>query len=370
MKIRNIVVSQIVTLVFIFGAVKGQAVPPGVAFDVAVIRQAPPPTPDTMRGGQFRVGTQINKGGAEFNFITLGDLIPYAYGLKPFQIAGPASMKDILKETRWNIQTRFPEGNANQVPEMVQALLAERFKLTTHHENREQPVYELVVAKGGPKLGTPSPADDAAQEAVPATPGLPGFFPPFGGPGRDGGRGPGGPGAGVPGPGGPGGGGRGFAISSGNATVTPSPNNCGIRMEFTKLTMSSLAETLTPFLDRPVVDATKLDGAYNVDLNLPMEVMFGMIQNMARNAGFAGGPGGGFGRGGFGGRGGPGGDGGGRGLGGPLAGCDAGALGGGDTNSSNALFEAVKQLGLRLEPRKAPFDTIVVDHIERMPTEN
>ena len=359
-------IRQIVTFALVLGALKGQSVSPNAAFDVAVIRQAVAPTPDSMRGGQFRAGTEITKGSAEFNFVTLGDLIPYAYRLKPFQVAGPASMKDILKETRWNIQTRFSESNANEVPEMMQALLAERFKLTTHREKREQAVYELVVAKGGPKLGTAGPAD-AAQDAAEALPGLSGFLPPFGGPGRDGGRGPGGPGPGAGAPNGPGSGGPGLAISSGNATITPSPSTCGIRMEFKKLTMPSLAETLTPFLDRPVVDATKLEGTYNVGLNLPMEVMFGMMQNMARTAGFPG-PGGGFGPGGRGGPG-PGGDGPGGGRGGP-AGCDPGALGQGDTNSSNALFEAVKQLGLRLEPRKAPFDTIVVDHLERTPTDN
>jgi uncharacterized protein (TIGR03435 family) len=38
---------------------------------------------------------------------------------------------------------------------MVQALLADRFKLVTHTETRELPIYELVVAKGGAKLGDP-----------------------------------------------------------------------------------------------------------------------------------------------------------------------------------------------------------------------
>ena len=38
---------------------------------------------------------------------------------------------------------------------MVQALLADRFKLATHFETRELPVYELIVARGAPKLGEP-----------------------------------------------------------------------------------------------------------------------------------------------------------------------------------------------------------------------
>ncbi len=40
-----------------------------------------------------------------------------------------------------------------QKQKMVQALLADRFKLVTHTETRELPIYALVVAKGGPKLG-------------------------------------------------------------------------------------------------------------------------------------------------------------------------------------------------------------------------
>jgi uncharacterized protein (TIGR03435 family) len=38
---------------------------------------------------------------------------------------------------------------------MVQALLADRFRLVTHTETRELPIYELVVARGGAKFGDP-----------------------------------------------------------------------------------------------------------------------------------------------------------------------------------------------------------------------
>lgn len=58
---------------------------------------------------------------------------------------------------------------------MVQALLADRFKLAIHRESKEMPVYELVVGKGGPKL---QPADiqekdcpeiSATQPGAPST---------------------------------------------------------------------------------------------------------------------------------------------------------------------------------------------------------
>ena len=35
-----------------------------------------------------------------------------------------------------------------------------------------------------------------------------------------------------------------------------------------------------------------------------------------------------------------------------------------------AIFRAIERAGLKLEPRKAPVETIVVDHLEKTPTEN
>jgi uncharacterized protein (TIGR03435 family) len=38
--------------------------------------------------------------------------------------------------------------------------------------------------------------------------------------------------------------------------------------------------------------------------------------------------------------------------------------------SGGSIFTTVQKLGLKLDPRKAPIDLIVIDHIEKMPTEN
>ncbi len=46
----------------------------------------------------------------------------------------------------------FQKLNFDKRQLMVQALLADRFKLRAHHETRELPIYELVIAKNGPKL--------------------------------------------------------------------------------------------------------------------------------------------------------------------------------------------------------------------------
>jgi uncharacterized protein (TIGR03435 family) len=341
--------SVLSTAIFIGIAVaQTPAAPP--SFDVVSIRSADLPTPETMRSGQFRTGTTISGGTADFQFVTLADLLPYAYRVKSFQVIGPSS----LRESRWNIRAKLADGaSQDQVPEMVQAMLVDRFKLAIHHEKRELPVYELVVLKGGPKLEPADAPDAASANTTAATLGPPGLFP-FGGP--PGGRGPdGGP------PNGDGrGGGRGAAFKSADGTVRMSPDeNCGMRLEFTQLTMSGLADTLTPFLDRPVIDGTSVKGSYKASLKLPMEIMFAMMQNQIRNANLPP-PGGGFGGPG-GGPGGPGGPG----------GCDPGqALGGNSDTSNAALFQAIQKLGLKLQTKKAPFDAIIVDHVEKTPSDN
>jgi uncharacterized protein (TIGR03435 family) len=336
------------------------------AFEVAAIRAASLPTPETMRSGQFRTGLRLNGGSLDWGFASLADLLAYAFRVKQYQVTGP----EWMGQSRWNIMAKLPQGAAQeQAPEMMQALLVERFKLTYHREQREQPVYELSVAKGGPKLEVSTEPDSSTPPAAGAN--APGLFPgPFGG---QFGRGPGNP---QEAPDGRGGRDGGIVTSGPNGTTARiSPGDgCGMHLELSKLTMQDLTETLSPFLDKPVVDATGLKGSYNATLDLPIEVMFSMMQNMVRTLGLPG-PG----QGGFGGPGGPGGGpGGGRGPGdGPpggrgFAGCpDPGAALASGSDASNApIFQAVQKLGLKLQARKAPFDTIVVDHLERTPSEN
>jgi uncharacterized protein (TIGR03435 family) len=77
-----------------------------------------------------------------------------AFKVKVEQIEGPSWM-----ETQCiDISAKIPEGVAvDQVPAMLQALLAERFKLTVHKDNRARSGYALVVDQGGPKLKEDDP---------------------------------------------------------------------------------------------------------------------------------------------------------------------------------------------------------------------
>jgi uncharacterized protein (TIGR03435 family) len=75
---------------------------------------------------------------------------------------------------RFDISAKLPEGaSRDQVPAMLQNLLTARFKLATHREYREQPVYALVAAKGGPKLQPASQSSDSLNAAANPQGGVP-----------------------------------------------------------------------------------------------------------------------------------------------------------------------------------------------------
>ena len=102
--------------------------------------------------------------------------------------------------------------------------------------------------------------------------------------------------------------------------------------------MTGFAETLAWFVDRPVVDQTGLKGNYQIALDLTMDA--------GRSTG------------------------GGDGV-RPAAANPAPPRNDiAPESGSTAILQSVQALGLRLEPRKAPGEVIVVDHVEKMPTEN
>jgi uncharacterized protein (TIGR03435 family) len=232
--------------------------------------------------------------------MSLGDLIPYAYRVKRYQLSGPGWMN----ETRWDIVANIPAGQpADRAPEMMQNLLEERFKLAIHRENREQSVYAPAIGKGRLKI-----VDAAAEEEAPATPQP---------------AGPGSPRLAFP-----------FPAVPPEPCVTPGPNG-SMQMQMAKITMAALADMLMQFMDRPIVNTTELKGNYQVTLDLPTDLMMGMpaAQKLTAILGL-------------------------------------GSFGMVPDTSGTAIFQAVKNLGLELKSRKAPVETIIVDHVEKTPTAN
>jgi uncharacterized protein (TIGR03435 family) len=272
-------------------------------------------------------------------------LLTTAFRVKPYQISGPSWMS----EQRFDILAKIPEGGStDQVPEMLQALLAERFGLKYHRESKEHEMYGLVVGKNGPKLkeSPPEPEPPAAESAAGAP------------------SGPGGAGADKSSQGGRGG----MTIAAGdqNLSITPNPAARGMtvsggrngtinmrmgtdgtmHLEVAKMSMEELAAALTSFVDRPVEDRTGLKGNYQVTLDFSM----GDLLNAARAAGLAVPPGA---------------------LGTASGAASAAApADAASTPGDTSVFAAIQQLGLRLEPRKDQVDVVVIDHLEKTPTEN
>ena len=292
----------------------------GLTFEVATIKAGQPPNPAAILSGQPpHVGINIQGTRVDIGFLSLAELIPAAFKVKSYQVSGP----DWIKGERFDILAKMPDGsNKDQMPEMLQALLADRFQLKVHRETREDNVYALVVAKGGPKLKE-AEADPEVTAAEPQ----PGTVSPPNGAGQikiD--RG--------------GGGATMVSPQTGTMKMAMTPDG-HMRMEMGKVTMSAFAEMLNRFVDKPVMDMTDLKGNYQVALELSMDSLLNIAQSAGLNVPLPGGRGGG--------------------PGGPAA---------SDPSGSGSVFASVQQLGLRLEPRKAPLEYIVVDHVEKTPSEN
>jgi uncharacterized protein (TIGR03435 family) len=108
----------------------------------------------TIKLSQTQTGRNWGVRGSHVRMIggTLEGLIEISYGLHA---------KQILNAPDWFSSYRFDiDGVPNvggrpsqdQMKEMFQELLADRFKLVFHHDKKELAVYAITVAKGGPKL--------------------------------------------------------------------------------------------------------------------------------------------------------------------------------------------------------------------------
>lgn len=187
--------------------------------------------------------------------IPLRNLIYSTWAIAEWKLVGGP---DWLNEA-YDIEAALPPGIPQsqldaQLKPMVQNLLADRFQLATHRETREIPVYAVVVDKSGSKL-TPS-----------------------------------------------------------TAPMLSAKRSIG-HLEFRHASISTFVASLTSSgaIDRPLVDATGLQGYYDITFNWTPE--------SARS--------------------------------------DPAAIG------PSVFTSLQEQLGLRLEPRKSPFECLVIDRIER-----
>jgi uncharacterized protein (TIGR03435 family) len=81
--------------------------------------------------------------------VSLADLIADAYDVKPYQISGQLTVGEYdIAATTGGAGAASPA----QVRLMLQALLADRFRLKLHRETKALPVYELTIGKNGAKI--------------------------------------------------------------------------------------------------------------------------------------------------------------------------------------------------------------------------
>ncbi len=120
-----------------------------VQFDVVSVKPGDPSSPESS--------VYPAPHGLRMKNATLKSMVRMAYELNEYQLAGGPKWWDTAL---FNIDAKSPAGaTVRQIPEMLQALLAERFKMECHRESRTLPEYALVVAKGGPKLQAASDAE-------------------------------------------------------------------------------------------------------------------------------------------------------------------------------------------------------------------
>jgi len=118
-------------------------------FEVASIKPSPPRGPDSIPYGCNGGPGSDDPGRLTCGWFSPAYLITLAYQMKFLQIDGP----EWLRDPHFDIIATVPKGTTKeQAATMWQNLLADRFGLRVHHENREAKYLELTVAKNGPKL--------------------------------------------------------------------------------------------------------------------------------------------------------------------------------------------------------------------------
>ena len=297
----------------------GQGAAESPTFEVASVKTAEPQAAGMIRIRMSGGPGTPDPGQLTYTNVSLKNILMNAYAVKGYQLSGPKW----LDSERFDITAKIPMGaTKEQFRLMLQNLLAERFKLALHHETKELPMYALVVGKGGSKLKESVDDDGTAPPPPPPPP-----------PGSDGGP---------------------VRMKVGADGMPQLPSGMGkngmmmmmtngrLRAVGNRQPVAALTEMLGNQLGRPVVDGTELKANYDFTLDFAPDGMNGPMGMMP-----------------------------------PPPPQHEGGPGGGPPMASNSdmggpsIFTALQeQLGLKLEQRKGPVDLLVIERLEKVPTEN
>lgn len=195
-----------------------QQPPPKATFEVAIVRPVDP-------NSSVLVGMSSDPSMVRYRNLTIRDAIRGAYKVRDFQIVGP----DWMSTVRFEVDAKVPKGaSSDQIPEMFQSLLEERFGLTYRRDPKEMQVMALLPGKDGPKL-KPAEAQPDNQPLAMGTDGKPRALVYFGG-------------------------------DASSVTVTAPAAS-----------FLTLVGVTTRFTARPLVDETHIDGLYDFSLTFAPE---------------------------------------------------------------------------------------------------
>lgn len=206
-------------------------------FEVASVRQIEytEQVRDEVLAGTRRPRTTVTDSRVSITYTSLADIVRRAFRLldQPWRLAAP----EWLNDSRFDLQATIPAGaGTDQVPEMLQALLAERFALVTHRESREVPGHALVVRGDVTRLRemTSQELEDLARLRQS------GKF-------------------------------EAQTIRTETSALTFTTTAAGsMQAEVKGMSLSELARELTSAVAGPVVDRTGLTGRYHFTLEMPM----------------------------------------------------------------------------------------------------
>jgi uncharacterized protein (TIGR03435 family) len=280
------------------------AAPAPTAFEVASIKRSNPnPDPANPLSG---FALMLPQPGGRFTAANtpVRMLIMAAFELKQEgQLAGGPA--DILS-AKYDIVARAPVASfGKELPQLLRSLLADRFKLKTHTESRELPLYDLVLARSDGRLGPnlrvsqsdcSKAAEVAAEQVTALAKGDVGSF------------------VGKPRP--------------CSVATDPSGGPLNVMLRGDGQEMKSLVEVLTQFTGRTVRDKTELTGRYDFDMRLDLQMLLAMAQKAGAN----------------------------------IPAEAAARIPQSDGSSLMTVLN--EQLGLKLESVRTPVDVVIIDSVE------
>lgn len=233
-----------ISLIAIFASSLLAQAPSKPQFEVASVRPAQPM-------GTERVDVGVHVDGAQVRMVSLPmrDYIARAYRMKLYQVTGP----EWLTSERFDVNAKLPAGSTpDQIPEMLQSLLEDRFQIKLHREKKELPIYAVMIGKPPLKIQEAAP-DPNAPVAPKGTANVVAT----------------GSAAGV-------------SVDLGNGSYYTFNNG---KFEIRKVTMDMLARQLERYVDRPILDMTDLKGTYDLSFSVTTEDYQAMLIHAAVNSG-------------------------------------------------------------------------------------